>query len=167
MSNIAPSVADTSVFRGGRLVPMADHPDPVAERIAQVMELRGWTAAELARRAGLQTPTHISTILKRGGERTSGTVLAKIAAAAGVRDRWLITGEGRRDFDATDTLADPRMRNRDGFAGALAGARTLRPQYGDYVWEAVAQSDPMVIVPLTPALLADLADVLVKYLAPR
>lgn len=146
---------------------MADAPDPIAERIAQVMELRGWTAAELARRAGLQTPTHVSTILKRGGERTSGTVLSKIAAAAGVRDRWLITGEGRMDFDATDTLADPKMRNRDGFAGALAGARTLRPQYGDYVWEAVAQSDPMVIVPLTPALLADLADVLVKYLAPR
>lgn len=60
---------------------MADAADPIAERIALVMELRGWTAAELARRAGLQTPTHISTILKRGGERTSGTVLSKIAAA--------------------------------------------------------------------------------------
>ena len=115
--------ADTAVFPGVRLAPMADAADPIAERIALVMELRGWTAAELARRAGLQTPTHISTILKRGGERTSGTVLLKIAAAAGVRDRWLITGEGRRDFDATDTLADPKMRNRDGFNGALAAAR--------------------------------------------
>ena len=98
MSNTAVPLADTSVFRGGRLLPMADAhdaPDPIAERIAQVMELRGWTAAELARRAGLQTPTHVSTILKRGGERTSGTVLAKIAAAAGVRDRWLITVVGR------------------------------------------------------------------------
>ena len=159
--------SDTGVLAGGSLPLMADHPDPIAERIAQVMELRGWSAAELARRAGLQTPTHVNTILRRGGERTSAVVLAKIAAAAGVRDRWLVTGEGRRDFDATDTVADPKMRNREGFTGALAAARTLRPQYADYVWEAVASSDPMVIVPLTPALLADLADVLVKYLAPR
>ena len=138
----------------------------IADRIREVLSARGWKAAELNRLAGLSSPTHVSVILARGGSRTSGDVLAKIAAAAGVREKWLLTGEGPRDLDAPEVSDDPKMEGRPGFRGALAGARVLRPQYGDYVWNAVAHVDPLMIVPMTPALLADLADVIVKYLPP-
>lgn len=157
--------AHTSVCGAGTLRVVAPG-NTVADRIREVMTLHGWSAAELNRRSGLTSATHVSMILARGGSRTSGEVIAKIAAGAGVRAHWLLTGEGPRDLEAPETSDDPKMQGRPGFRGALAGAKVLRPQYGDYVWNAVAHVDPLMIVPMTPALLADLADVIVKYLPP-
>jgi transcriptional regulator with XRE-family HTH domain len=160
------TAANTSVCGADTLRVVAPE-STITDRIREVMGLRGWSAAELNRRAGLSSPTHVSMILARGaGSRTSGEVLSKIAAAAGVRAHWLLTGEGPRDIEAPEASDDPKMQGRPGFRGALAGAKVLRPQYGEYVWNAVAHVDPLMIVPMTPALLADLADVIVKYLPP-
>lgn len=45
-------------------------------------------------------------------------------------------------------------------------ARALRPHHPEYVWRAVRTSDPLMVIPLTPGALADIADVLVKHVSP-
>lgn len=85
----------TTVFSAGSLGEM----DGIAARIRQVLDARGWSAAELNRRAGLASPTHVATILRRGGARAGGDTLGKIAQGAGVSERWLLTGEGSPDHD--------------------------------------------------------------------
>lgn len=89
------SPTHTTVFSAGSLREM----DGIAARIRQVLDERGWSAAELNRRAGLASPTHVATILRRGGARAGGDTLGKIAQGAGVSERWLLTGEGSPDHD--------------------------------------------------------------------
>lgn len=165
---------DTCVYPDGIVGAVSDS-DPTAARIRQVLAARGWSERDLALRAGLKSDSHVSLILRRGTRRTSSETLRKIATGAGVRLEWLMNGDLPMDESAVaeelhgtaPTDDDPHMANRTGFSGALAGARMLRPSYPDYVWDAVATSDPMVVLPLSPAMLADLADLLAKYVTPR
>lgn len=166
--------ADTCVIGGDILRAVSDS-DPTAARIRQVLAARGWSERDLALRAGLKSESHVSLILRRGTRRTSSETLRKIAAGAGVRLEWLLSGDLPMDESAVaeelhgsaPSDDDPHMANRTGFDGALAGAKMLRPNYPGYVWDAVAQSDPMAVLPLSPAMLADLADLLAKYVTPR
>lgn len=152
--------------------PDADTPDPVVKRIEEVLELRGWTPYELSKRSGLASDSHVGAILKRGTSRTARATLRKIAAGAGVHERWLLDGEGPRDLQDEAGLAASapvgvstgKMRDRANFYGCLAAAQAQRPQYRDYLWQAIEDGDPILTVPLTPALIVDLADMLVKYL---
>ena len=75
------------------------------------------------------------------------------------------SGDLPRRIDPPQTSA-PLLKNRPEFPQSLRLARELRPQHGGYVWNALGESAPLVTVPITPALLADLADVLAKYLVP-
>lgn len=145
-------------------------PDPVAERIAEMLTARDMTAYELSKRAGL-SKSHASMILQRGARRTAPDTLRKIAAALGVRELWLLTGEGPRDVQTDDGFAaglagtsSGKMRDRVNFYGCLSVAKTQRPQYRNYLWRAIEDGDPILTVPLTPAMLVDLADLLVKYI---
>lgn len=145
--------------------------DAVALRIQSLLDEHGWTPYELSKRSGL-SDSHVQLILKRGTKRLGRVTLEKIAAGAGVSARWLVEGEGPREPTASSELrvvpdeSDPRMRNREGFDRHLAGARRLRPGMPSYVWDALGDGDPLVVAPLTPAMLADIADVLVKYIPP-
>jgi transcriptional regulator with XRE-family HTH domain len=145
--------------------------DPVALRIQSLLDEHGWTPYELSKRAGL-SDSHVQLILKRGTKRLGRVTLEKIAAGAGVSARWLVDGEGSREPSAPTEVrmvpedSDPRMRNREGYDRHLSGARALRPGMPGYVWDAIGDGDPLVIAPLTPAMLADIADVLVKYIPP-
>ncbi|HEU4409688.1 MAG TPA: hypothetical protein VFS43_30820 [Polyangiaceae bacterium] len=69
---------------------------PLGERIAWILEHRGFRSRRaLARAAGL-SGAHIALVLN--GERGLGARAAKaLAAAAGVRLEWLLTGEGAPD----------------------------------------------------------------------
>lgn len=143
--------------------------DPIALRIQGLLDEHGWTPYELSKRAGL-SDSHVSLILQRGTKRLGRVTLEKIAAGAGVSARWLVEGEGPRTEVAPAEVrvvpddSDPRMRNREGFDRHLTAAKALRPGMPGYVWDALGDGDPLVIAPLTPAMLADIADVLVKYI---
>lgn len=73
----------------------------LAERIQWILDTRGWSQSELARRAGLAARSHIERIMKTADrEQAKGptaAVLAKIARAADVELLWLTTDEGPRE----------------------------------------------------------------------
>lgn len=152
-----------------RIPSMGSPRDAVAARIQQLLDENDWTPYELSKRAGL-SDSHIGLVLKRGTSRTGAETLRRIAQGAGVSERWLMTGEGPKtpsapsDVEVVPEESDPRMRNRAGYDGHLSAAMALRPQHPRYVWDALGNADPLLTVPLTPSLLADLADVLVKYI---
>lgn len=175
-------LADTPVFDRVRAMP---HTPTIADRIREILDARGWSAAELGRRAGLTSPTHVSVILARGGSRTSGDTLAKIAAAAGVRTQWLLTGEGARDEsddvsqapapdeidvagrrpvaqDAART-SRPTFENLPDWPELIAGARAMQAERGreipEWAFAAVATSSALLTAPPSAATIYDLARV--------
>lgn len=132
----------------------------VLNRIRQAMAARDMGASEFAEAID-SSPARADRIL--AGHFIAGRAfIQKVAAALGVEEEWLM-GEG--DDSAAETVS-PLLKYRPDFAASLAIAQELRPQHGAYVWNALADSAPLVTVPITPALLVDLADVLVKYIVP-
>lgn len=71
-----------------------DHQTTAAlrKRLEWVLDTTGWSARELARRAGLKSESHVSLIMR--GQSARNETLESIASAAGVRSAWLILGEG-------------------------------------------------------------------------
>ena len=131
-----------------------------------------WTEKSLSRASGL-SPNTIGTFRRGNGEAMRKGNVDKIAQTAGVSAAWLAYGAGTPDDPQDDSAtpavehgdsADPRMSNRTGFAACLASAKLLRPQHPSWVWSAVAESDPLLTVPLTPILLADIADLLMRHM---
>ena len=139
--------------------------DSIKERLELVLKARGWSPAELNRRAGFSTPTHVNTLLNRGAEKISAAALARIAAAASVQLQWLATGEGSMEYPPPDSAA-PRLRNCNGYPEAVAGARVLRPQYGEHIWRAVGDAHPIATAPLVPGTLARIADIVAEFTPP-
>lgn len=156
----AEPIGYTASFGVGTLVRV----DSLIERVQELMELRGWTAYELAHKAGL-SDSLISNWIRRGVKRPDPEAVRKLAAAAGVRVEWLRDGEGPRDLAAFDEARAPEhMGARENFEGCLVVARIRRPQYGDYLWETIANGDPLMVAPMTPGLLTALADALVDHI---
>jgi transcriptional regulator with XRE-family HTH domain len=138
--------------------------DGLTTRIQELMDLRGWTAYEFAHRAGLGDSL-ISNWLRRGVKRPDPEALRKLAAIAGVREAWLRDGVGPRELPAfNEHLAPASMQAREHFEGSLIVARGKRPQYDDYLWETIADGDPLMVAPMTPGLLIALADALVDHI---
>lgn len=155
---------ETIGYTGGFDVSTLVRVDSLVARVQELMELRGWTAYELAHKAGL-SDSLISNWLRRGVKRPDPEAVRKLAAAAGVREEWLRDGKGPRDLPAFDeTRAPEHMSARENFQGSLVAARIKRPQYGDYLWEAIANGDPLMVAPMTPGLLIALADALVDHI---
>jgi transcriptional regulator with XRE-family HTH domain len=154
-------IGNTRRFDAGTLVRM----DGLVDRIREVMELRGWTAYEFAHRAQL-SDSILSNWLRRGVKRPDIEALNKLAAAAGVRVEWLRDGTGARDIPTfSEAVQAATMQARENFDGSLVVARVKRPQYGDYLWDAIAHGDPLMVAPMTPGLLVDLADALVNHIS--
>jgi transcriptional regulator with XRE-family HTH domain len=85
--------------------------DDISERLQWILDHRDISARELARLAELPSESHVGLILTRGGTRTSGKALAKIARAARVELEWLIEGTGPRDVGTHVEYTD-RYPNR-------------------------------------------------------
>lgn len=150
----------TGSFGVGTLVRV----DGLLTRLREVLELRGWTPYELAIRAGVGESI-VSNWLRRGVKRPDPETVRKLAATAGVRLEWLRDGEGPREIPAFDESRAPEhMGARENFEGSLVAAKIKRPQYGDYLWEALANGDPLMVAPMTPGLLIALADALVDFI---
>ena len=151
---------NTAAFAVGTLVRV----DGLVDRIREVMELRGWTAYEFASNADVGESV-VSNWLRRGVKRPDPETLRKLAAAAGVRLEWFRDGAGPRDLPTfNDAVQAATMAARENFDGSLVVARIKRPQYGDYLWEAIADGDPLMVAPMSPALLVALADALVDHI---
>ena len=153
--------ADTFVVSAGRF-PVVD---PIATRIRELLDDTGWGPAELSRRAGL-SEAHISVLLNRGAAQASGAVLAKIAATCSVELEWLVSGTGPKELGRYSGEDDPRIKNLEGYLGALAVARTLRPNFQEYVWQAVGEAHPLIAGQLSPGMLVKMAEIIVEYLPP-
>ncbi|MEZ5189413.1 MAG: helix-turn-helix transcriptional regulator [Schumannella sp.] len=132
----------------------------VRSRLIEVMDRRSWTPEALAK-AAVVSLQRVESFLGGSNSETK-SFLALLAKTMGVPEEWLINGDPRDE----DDVPAPLLKYRPDFAASLAIAQELRPQHGAYVWSALADSAPLVTVPITPALLVDLADVLVKYIVP-
>lgn len=132
-------------------------------RLRDAMARRGMDYASLATDA--QVSQSEVTRALAGSKRIKTRTLHAMAAALGVSESWLRAGTRAPERDV-ERVGAPTLRGRPDFAASLAIAQELRPQHGAYVWSALADSAPLVTVPITPALLVDLADVLVKYIVP-
>lgn len=136
--------------------------DDVALRLQSQLDAQGLSARALSVKAGL-SGRHVSKILERGGGGASGETLVKIAAALGVSISWLLTGAGTPGESAPANDRPPvTMGGRDGFSAALASAKLLRPTYPDELWRRVAAGEPLQVVPMSPQLVAEIADVLLR-----
>jgi transcriptional regulator with XRE-family HTH domain len=148
--------------------------DGIAARITEILRRNGWSAAELNRRSGLASPTHVATIIRRGGAGAATDTLRKIAEGAGVSVSWLTTGEGspelREDPPATElrVVLDGEARPSIGTQpNAEALAREIieeNPSLGPYV-ELVLKSGSMrsLDIPLTRSALETLARVVQSH----
>lgn len=67
------------------------------ERLRWAMQIRQWSARELARRAGMQE-THVSSIIRRLETKPAADIevstVVRLARATGLTIEWLATGEG-------------------------------------------------------------------------
>lgn len=114
--------------------------ETVVDRIERVMNERGWSARELARRAGLKPESQLSGILARlrgDPDAVELRTLKKIAAGAEVPWEWLLTG--REDL-VEEALRSKRFRDLAGWPGLLEAARALAPAIPEWVWQVVADS---------------------------
>lgn len=126
----------------------------VADRIRAVLEEKGWSERELARRAGFTTPSQLNGIL-RNLDRDEGAVeratLQRIARGAEVSERWLLLGEGApgdEDDDRGPTVREsvrPHLMNAIGFDDALVEAKRREPRIRAHAWEAVAGSSRYIL----------------------
>lgn len=149
------------------------------KRIERVLELRSLTPYDLSKRAGLST-SQVRQWIDRKSERVSAEVLQRVAAAAGVNERWLLTGEGD-PLDPTSERpegdAPPSNNYPPGCVGASPTyqpnkktARRLAPDVPeDWVWDDLGTVDTLFLGTRepTPAVLADLARLIQKHGKPR
>lgn len=151
---------------------MLDHVSSTADRIRTILTDKGWSARELSRRAGFNTPSQLSNVLKNL-DRDEGAVerstLLKIAQGAGVSERWLVLGVGTPDSDDVQTVSDshkPELRNLPGWAEAERLARQEHADWPEWVWEATAISSPFEAPSVSLALVEDVARLVMRHRSP-
>ncbi len=151
---------------------MLDLVSSTADRIRTILTDKGWSARELSRRAGFNTPSQLSNVLKNL-DRDEGAVehstLLKIAQGAGVSERWLVLGVGTPDSDDVQTVSDsrkPELRNLPGWAEAERLARQEHADWPEWVWEATATSSPFEAPSVSLALVEDVARLVMRHRSP-
>lgn len=81
------------VARAGRAASPPKSADTIAARIKQARAVRGFSARELSRRAGLN-PGHVAVLESRANGRIWPQTVTAIAKALGVDSAWLLFGKG-------------------------------------------------------------------------
>lgn len=137
--------------------------DDIARRIQEEIDRQGLSARALSLKAGL-SERHVGKILERGsGGGAEGSTLLKIAAALGVSVQWLMTGAGTPAEGApANDSPRPELRDAQGFSEALPRAMALRPNYDATIWELVASTEPISVIPMSPELVAQVADIVFR-----
>ena len=115
----------------------------IADRIRRLLEVRGITQRELARRAGLAA-TQVSTLLT-GLDRDPGAVqvstLQKIARGAECSYEWLATGIELADVEPA--LRARRFCDLPDWPALLKDAQDAEPTLPPWVWSRVAEGRPV------------------------
>lgn len=126
----------------------------------------GLTQEELAERAGLA-----QSVVSRAekGASIADDSLAKIAAVLRVDPAELRTGTAPPSSGPHDAAVIPMLRNRPGADEAFARARADDPTIDDETWSTLEHAPGLLAfdVPLTPALLIDLAKVVRRHRPPK
>lgn len=124
---------------------------------------------DLAARAGV-----VQSVISRmeKGLSVSPDSAAKVADALGVGVADLELGSestSRAPSSTPDAAVIPVLRNRPGAEEAFARARADDPTIDDETWETLERSPGLLAfdVPLTPALLIDLARVVRRHRPPK
>lgn len=150
----------------------------ISDRIRAILEKHGWSQRELAKRAQLQSNSHINVLLRRNGEGVSVGTMRKIADAAGVRLEWLMSGEGEEQPDGSASVsepspshdieiaADPRFGSLRSWPALLKGARSLRPSYPQWVWMRLEDMTPQLVADPTVATVVKLSDLIAENETP-
>lgn len=136
-------------------------------RIRQLRKAAGLSQAELAAATGINQAT--VSRLESGAIALSPDAAARIAAALSC------TTEGLVDHDATpapesyDAAVIPSLSQRPGWNDVLARAKGDAPEVEAEDWDTLAQSPGLFAfdVPLTPALLVELARVVRRHRPPK
>lgn len=124
---------------------------------------------DLATRAGV-----VQSVISRmeKGQSVSTDSALKVADALGVSVADLELGaetSTRSSSGAHDAAVIPVLRNRPGAEEAFARARADDPTIDEETWETLERSPGLLAfdVPLTPALLIDLARVVRRHRPPK
>jgi hypothetical protein len=99
----------------------------VRDRMQFVLDTKGWSAREWARRAGLKEEGHVGGLIRRmkkAPARLAGDIgtYAKLADAASVSLDWLVLGRGQPDGIAASVAEDEQFPSR---ARVIVAARLL------------------------------------------
>jgi transcriptional regulator with XRE-family HTH domain len=102
----------------------------IAGRVEQCRRERGWTRAELARRARLN-PTHLWKVLDGQRPRVEAETVRRLARAFGVTTDYLLgmdVADAEEEGAATlATVKDPELREMIGRLSAKARAEAAAP----------------------------------------
>lgn len=128
-----------------------------------------WNQKSLSQAAGLGD-NHVGMMRRGTVKKPTADSLASIARAAKVSYRWLASGEGDPFGDASAPDAtessSPRFKNILNWRALLEMARAIAPDVPEWVWPIVAESHPLSTVPLTPALVVELARTVMRHMPP-
>jgi transcriptional regulator with XRE-family HTH domain len=110
----------------------------VADRIQWILDQRGISQRELARRSGLKG-AHIGVIISRSrrnpGANIENDTLAAIARGGEVALRWLATGQGSPDPSAEESGARPVLGNLPGWTEAEQHVRRILKGTPEWVFQ--------------------------------
>lgn len=139
-------------------------------RLRDARKKAGLTQEELAERAGLA-----QSVVSRAekGLSVASDSLARLAEAVGLAVADLESDPeavpARTAAHAHESSVIPVLRNRPGAEEALARAKADDPSIDDETWDVLLRAPGLFAfdVPLTPALLIDLAKVVRRHRLPK
>lgn len=143
----------------------------VGDRVRQILELRNVSARELSRRAGLGE-TQVALLVKRYERNpdvtTSLATLTAIASGGGVSLKWLATGQGDPTDEDPKPLGGspvdlPRFGSLDNWPTLRATAKAVDDRLEDWALDELESARPILRGPITPAVVADLARVIMRH----
>lgn len=157
--------------------------ETIEDRIRLILEKRGWSARELARRSELAESSvgNILRNLKKNPDAIEVSTLRKIASGAAVPLEWLQTGSNTPDFDETPREADQEVTPSPGDTGDINVnrlgelpyfeeyvrlAKIRRPDRQPWVYSAADGAHPLVTGPISFSHFMDLLDVIERNVVP-
>lgn len=109
-----------------------------------MLAVKGWSARDLAKKAGFKTASQVSSLLRaldRDPDAVELRTLRKIASGAEISFDWLVTG---LDELADAALRAPHFRDLPNWPALLEDSRAAAPNIPAWVWEFVAECRPLV-----------------------
>lgn len=136
-------------------------------RIKQLRKAAGLSQVELAAATGINQAT--VSRLESGAIALTAESAARIAAALSCTTDDLIDHDAVPAPESHDAAVIPSLSQRPGWSDVLARAKSDAPDIDAEDWDTLAQSPGLFAfdVPLTPALLVELARVVRRHRPPK